>query len=171
MAEEAETEEEASGGGKGKLILIVGLVVLLLGGGGAAFMLMGGGEEEAVAEDGAEASEEAEQETPAEALYVPLDPAFVVNFHDENNRRKLMKVELNAVTRDPGVQEAITKHMPMIRNSLVLLFSRQVYEELLSHEGKEALRAKALEEVKLVLDREYGSSEVEDVLFTSFVMQ
>ena len=69
------------------------------------------------------------------------------------------------------VQEAITKHMPMIRNALVLLFSRQVYEELLPHEGKESLRAKALEEVKLVLDREYGSSEVEDILFTSFVMQ
>lgn len=169
MADEEETQ--AQSGGKGKVIAIAVLALLLLGGGGAAafMMLGGGGDDAAQAEAGAEEGEG--EEAPAEALYVPLDPAFVVNFHDEKNRRKLMKVELNAVTRDPGVQEAITKHMPMIRNALVLLFSRQVYEELLPHEGKESLRAKALEEVKLVLDREYGSSEVEDILFTSFVMQ
>ena len=167
----ADDDNQEQSGGKGKIILIAVLALVVLGGGGAAaFMMLGGGEDAAAQADAEPAEAEGEQ-APAEALYVPLDPAFVVNFHDERNRRKLMKVELNAVTRDPGVQEAITKHMPMIRNALVLLFSRQVYEELLPHEGKETLRAKALEEVKLVLDREYGSSEVEDILFTSFVMQ
>lgn len=169
MADEEDTEAES--GGKGKIIVIAVLALLVLGGGGAAAFMMLGGSDEGAEQAEAETEEGEAEQGPAEALYVSLDPAFVVNFHDEKNRRKLMKVELNAVTRDPGVQEAITKHMPMIRNALVLLFSRQVYEELLPHEGKETLRAKALEEVKLVLDREYGSSEVEDILFTSFVMQ
>ena len=163
MAEEEEQTEEKKS--SKKLIIIIAAVVVLLGGGAGAFFMMGGEEEEVV-----EGEEEVE-EAPKEALYVALDPAFVVNFHDEKGRTKFLKLELNAVTRDPEIEVAVSKHMPMIRNALVLLFSRQTFEELIPHEGKEELRAKALAEMKAVLEREHGSGDIEDVLFTSFVMQ
>jgi flagellar FliL protein len=44
--------------------------------------------------------------------------------------------------------------------------------QVMSREGREALRAKALEEVRAILDRETGGKAViEDLLFTSFVVQ
>jgi flagellar basal body-associated protein FliL len=56
----------------------------------------------------------------------------------------------------------------------VLLLSRQVYEDLLSNEGKEKLRAEALAEVRAVLDKRAGKKSgkgVEDLYFSSLVMQ
>lgn len=174
MAEEDQNPEEGKPKGKKKLIIIIVAAVLLLGGGGAAawfFLLSGDPPAEAGEEAEGEAAEAEEPVERAEALYVGLDPAFVINFHDANDRRRFLKAELSVVTRDPETQAALVKHMPMVRNALVLLFSRQVYEDLIPHEGKEALRAAARDEVEQVLASEAGSAEVEDVLFTSFVMQ
>ncbi len=169
MAEETENDDAgAAGGGKKKIIIIALVAVVLLGGGGAAMMLMGGEEAEAAAgEAGAEAA-------PAEELdpiYIQLDPPFVVNFQDKNNRTKFLKAELNVVTFDEDVGDEITKHMPAIRNNLILLFSRQLYEDLVPHEGKEVLRAEALAQVQTVIEKQTGKPGVDDLFFTSFVMQ
>lgn len=170
MAEENENVGDApSKSGKKRVIILVVCVLLVLGGGAAWFFLLSG----ATTTD-AESEVQAEAEQPAaraEALYVALDPAFVINFHDANDRRRFLKAELSVVTRDPETEAALIKHMPMVRNALVLLFSRQVYEDLVPHEGKEALRAQARDEIAMVLSTEAGSADVEDVLFTSFVMQ
>lgn len=163
MAETA-APAEATGGSNKKLIIIAAVVVLALGGGGAAFM-MGGSEEAAVA---------GEAEAPAvaaEPIYIPLDPAFVVNFQDKNQKTKFLKAELNVVTYNEDVPEAVMKHMPAIRNNLILLFSRQLYEDLLPHEGKEVLRAEALAQVQAVVEKQVSGSGIEDLFFTSFVMQ
>ena len=155
MAETA-APAEPTGGSNKKLIIIIAVVVLLaLGGGGAAFMLSGG-DDAAVA---------------ADPIYIPLDPAFVVNFQDKNQKTKFLKAELNVVTYNEDVPEAVMKHMPAIRNNLILLFSRQLYEDLLPHEGKEVLRAEALAEVQSVIEKQVTGSGIEDLFFTSFVMQ
>lgn len=163
MAETAAPAEETGGSNK-KLIIIGAIVVLALAGGGAAFM-MGGGEEPA------EAGEAVAPVVAAEPIYIPLDPAFVVNFQDKNQKTKFLKAELNVVTYNEDVPEAVMKHMPAIRNNLILLFSRQLYEDLLPHEGKEVLRAEALAQVQAVIEKQVSGGGVEDLFFTSFVMQ
>ena len=61
--------------------------------------------------------------------------------------------------------------MPVIRNNLVLLFSKQEYEALIPLEGKEKLREQALGEIRTIVGTELADATVEDLLFTSFVMQ
>jgi flagellar FliL protein len=75
------------------------------------------------------------------------------------------------MTRDAKVKEDITKHFPQVRNNLVLLLSAKTYEELNTVEGKAALRKQVLKEVQKVLEAETGKEGIEDVYFTSFVMQ
>jgi flagellar FliL protein len=164
MAETAEITE-TEGGGKRKIVIIAIVALLVLGGGAAAFLLTGG-EPEAAADGTA-----VDAKPTAEPIYIPLDPAFVVNFQDKNDKTKFLKAELNVMTFDDDVSAAITKHMPAIRNNLVLLFSRQLYEDLLPHDGKEALRAEALSQVQAVLQQHTGKPGIEDLFFTSFVMQ
>ncbi len=171
-AKEAAKEVPAAGGSNLKLIIIVAVVSMLTAGisAGVAVVLLGGGSGDEVAD--AEAAEVVEEEEALkEAIYVNLDPAFVVNFQDTKGRTKFLKAEVNAMTRETDIGDALLKHMPVIRNSLVLLFSRQVYEDLVSHDGKERLRSEALSEVQSVIERETGTEGVEDLLFTSFVMQ
>lgn len=171
------SEAAASGGkSKTKLILIGTLAALLLVGGavGVTLMLVGGGPADAAVAEGAEAAETEEAENPAPAIYVPLEPAFVVNFQDEKKRTKFLKAEISVVTDDPEAEAAITQHMPAVRNNLVMLLSRQVFEELSSNEGKEKLRSEALVEVQQVMEKQAGrktGAAVKDLFFSSLVMQ
>lgn len=104
------------------------------------------------------------------ALYYSLKPAFVVNFATQG-RQRFLQTDVSLLIRDADISAALDLHMPAIRNSLVLLFSAQQFDALQTIEGKEMLREEALASVQGVLLKEIGKPGVEQVLFTSFVMQ
>lgn len=105
------------------------------------------------------------------ALYFAFDPPMVVNFEQDGVVR-FLQVTVEVMTRDPATITAVQQNGPLIRNNLMLLLSGIDYAQVMSREGKESLRARALEEVKAILSRETGGeAAVEDLLFTSFVVQ
>ncbi|MEM7466970.1 MAG: flagellar basal body-associated FliL family protein [Pseudomonadota bacterium] len=169
MAEEEKNdeaaEEENAGGGKKKLILlVVGALVLVAGAVGTTVLVMGGGEEQEVAE-------EVVEEPLKEPIYIALDPTFVVNYKDADARNRFLKAELNLMTYENEVEDTVSKHMPLIRGKLVSLFNKQTFEDLLHQEGKDAFREAALAEVQSVMESHLGKPGVEQVYFTTFVMQ
>jgi len=105
-----------------------------------------------------------------EAQYVKLGDAFVVNFKAGDQIRYL-QVSIEVMTHDGEVPAAIEKHLPVIRNNLVMLFSGLDYKTLSSVEGKQKIRENALAEVQKILDERTGSIGIDDLYFTSFVMQ
>ncbi|MDD3608889.1 MAG: flagellar basal body-associated FliL family protein [Halothiobacillaceae bacterium] len=172
MAEEAEGEKK-KGGGKLVLILLVVVVVLLLAvvGGGAAWFLMGNKDKPAEEGDG-HAPEATEQPVKPKgpAVYIPLGMPLTVNFADTSDAN-VMQVEVQLVTFDPLLADAVKAHAPEITNNLIMLFSEQKAAELRTREGKDKLRKAALEEVRGVLKNRADKEGVEDLLFTRFVMQ
>ncbi|TQV84181.1 flagellar basal body-associated protein FliL [Exilibacterium tricleocarpae] len=172
MAEEddqAQDDEKPSGGKKKVIVLaVVGLVLIGLSVGGTLLALQMLAPEPVAAEDGAAAEPAAPVKLPA--VYFPLKPPIVVNFQ-ARGRQRFLQVEVTLMARENEVVEAIELHMPMIRNSLVLLLGGQVYEDLQTAEGKELLRQQALEELQGLLQQEIDQPGIEQVLFTNFVMQ
>ena len=67
--------------------------------------------------------------------------------------------------------DQVKEHGPAIRNGLVMLFSSQDPVTLNTRDGKEALRKQSLDEINKVLKEQSGLTGVENVYFTSFVMQ
>ena len=164
----ADEESEAPSGGNKKLIIIgVVAAVVLIGGAVGITLALSGGDAPST-EAGAEAA--TEETKTAESVYIDLKPEFVINFRDRNNRTKFLKAEMAVSTRDTEIEEAVARHMPAIRNNLVLLLSRQIYEDLVPNEGKETLRQQALAEVQTVLESQIGKPGVEDLYFSNFVM-
>lgn len=104
------------------------------------------------------------------ALYFAFDPPFVVNFDDAEQVR-FLQLQVQVMARDATVIEAVQRHDPMIRNSLLLLLNGRDYQALMTRAGKEALRAECLKTVQELLRRETGKAGVEDLYFTSFVVQ
>jgi len=102
--------------------------------------------------------------------YLSLAPAFVVNFPHQG-RQRFMQADVTVMSRDAGAIAAVRQHMPAIRHSLINLFSAQLLLVFEDPAGIERLRLLATEEVNLVLEREIGRRGVDEVLFTSFVMQ
>ncbi len=185
---EKDGDEKKSKGSLVTKILLFGVlplmtvIVLVVGTLFFAGVLSGGGDHAAgaVAEDNVEGDGEdgdhgdgGDEEGGGEtlpAIYLPIDPAFVVNFASQGKAR-FLQVTVEVMTRDPLMPDQIKLHMPVIRNNLMLLFSSQSYDGVSTLEGKETLREEALEVVQQILEEETGDPGIEAVYFTSFVMQ
>lgn len=129
-------------------------------------------EEKDAPEDEAAAQGEEGAEKPS--AYVSLAPPFVVNFLDEKKRTKFLKADISLMAKSPKVQAAIKENLPAVRNALVMLFSRQVFEQLMTPDGKEKLRVDALFEVRAVVTKVAGAKTgkgIGDLFFSSLVMQ
>lgn len=149
------------------LLIIIAAAVLVVGGGAGAWFAFGGkGDKDEEGE-----AEKAAHEAKLPPQFVTLDPPFVVNFGPGSSVR-FLQIAAQLMTRDPHMLEMLEHNTPIIRNDLLLLFGNKQPEEVSTNEGKEALRAAALEAVRKIIAAEGGKPEaLEGIYFTSFVMQ
>jgi len=83
---------------------------------------------------------------------------------------RFLQITMEIMAHDEKAIESVQHNIPLIRNNLLLLMSNRDYQSMMSREGKEKLRQEALTEVRAVQKKE-GSPDVDDLLFTSFVVQ
>ncbi len=103
-------------------------------------------------------------------VYVQLGDPMVVNFVVDNQIRYL-QVQMEVMTRKAELADKIQVHMPLIRNNLLLMFSDLDYATISSFSGKQKIRAEALAEVQSIMKEQEGDPAVEELYFTTFVMQ
>lgn len=112
-----------------------------------------------------------EEKPKGPAIYVTLEPPFVVNFQ-AGKPAKFLQITMEIMTRDAGAAQIMKDNNPLLRNDILMLFGAQQYETVAVQEGREALRAQTLDAVRGVVKKEGGKpADVEAVYFTSFVMQ
>jgi flagellar FliL protein len=169
-----------SGGFMGTLVNGIGIFVLTLGAvvvGGSInaklhplpdLQLDKDGKIKAIAPEGA-AGHGGEGDAGKGAVYYAIDPPLVVNF-EEGSAVRFLQITMELMAHDQKAIDSVQKNIPLIRNNLLLLMSNRNYQTLMSREGKEKLRQEALAEVRAVQKKE-GGSDIDDVLFTSFVVQ
>lgn len=176
--ENNENEDGSEGGGKKKIILFAVLIIVLIGLsiGGTLFAIkiLSPEPEPVVALDESgnpvDAAVEEESTSKKPAIYYPLKPPIIVNFQ-ARGRQRFMQADVSLLIRDADIIETIEIHMPMIRNSLVLKFGGQTYEELQTEAGRELLRQESLKELQEIMEKEIGKPAIEKLLFTNLVMQ
>jgi len=172
MAEEINPEEGSEKSSKLSaklLIIIAALVVLLIGAGGALWFLL-----DSNAQPEGDPAKVAEVRK--EAIYVKLrtlggKPSFIANLKEKNGRQRFLQIYAEAMTREPTVADALTKHMPLVIHELSTLYSSQDFTELQTPEGKERLRKASGQKVQEIMQREIKRPGIEEVFFTNFVMQ
>ena len=103
-------------------------------------------------------------------LYLPLDPAFVVNFRDADSLRYL-QVGVTLMSHDPAAIEVAKGADPVIRDALVALFSNQDFAIISDTAGRQKLQADALAAVRKIVRARLGRPGIDALYFTSFVMQ
>jgi flagellar FliL protein len=107
---------------------------------------------------------------PKPAIYYAFDPPFVVSFEDESAVR-FLQVQIEVMAREETAIAAVQQHSPVIRNNLLNVINARDYKTLLTPDGKEKLRQDSLKETQKILQKETGSPGIEDLYFTSFVVQ
>jgi flagellar FliL protein len=142
-------------------LLMLAVAVIVVGAMGAGGWMM-------LKRNGAAGSSAKTEQAPA--LYLQLDPAFVVNFQDDRALR-FLQVGVNVMAHDPVAIQATKDAEPVIRNALLMLFSAQDFTALSNVKGKQKLQADALAEIQRVLKEKIGRPGIDAVYFTSFIMQ
>lgn len=114
-----------------------------------------------------------ESEAPAAVVrYVELKPTFVANFGvSQTGALKYVKADITVRVSNKDAEYATRYHLPALRNELVFLLSRQDESTMASAEGRETLKAEALQELREVLEAEEGQPIIDDLMFTNFVVQ
>ena len=102
--------------------------------------------------------------------YLAFDPPLVASLEDKGSIR-FLQVTVELMARDEKVITDVGTHMPVIRNNLLMLLGGQTVSSLTNREDKEKLRKQALAEVQKIMKANTGEAGVEDLYFTSFVVQ
>lgn len=124
-------------------------------------------------EEAAAEGEDGEPAVLARPIYVPVKPAFVVNYGGPGKLR-YMKIEVSLRAKDTPASNALRHHMPLIRDYLVKHFSRLQDVDVDTQQGKENVRLAALDGLKELLAEEEGDEGREGVTglyFNNFVIQ
>jgi flagellar FliL protein len=120
-------------------------------------------------EDG-ERVEEVAFEDRGPAVYTPLDPPLLASFEASGSTRYL-QLSVQAMGRDAQGMDLVRTHAPALRNAFLFLISNYTYEDIATVAGKEQLRAAMLSEAQAIMKRNTGSPQIEEIYFTSFVVQ
>lgn len=103
--------------------------------------------------------------------YTAMDPPLVVSLADGSVIR-FLQVKVEVMSRDENAIAAFEAHSPVIRNNLLMLFGSQQISDLTTREGKENLRQASLREVQSILEKNDAEhASIEELYFTSFVVQ
>ena len=138
-----------------KRLALLGAAVFLLGGGGAGAWFLSQGS--------------ASQEAPAAKapVFLPLE-TFTINLQGDGH---YLQIDITLQVADQAQIDTIKPYMPRVRSRLLSLLSSKQAEELASTEDKKKLAQEILAQVKLPFDPKGKPQQVDDVLFTSFVIQ
>ncbi len=114
-----------------------------------------------------------EEDAPAEAEthYVELTPAFIVNLADESSPLHYLKTEVQLVVKGEDVADKIRFHSAPIRHNLVMLLSNKTKAQMLEQDIRETLQQEVLESINTQIGTMDKSVVIDEVLFTTFIVQ
>ena len=108
-------------------------------------------------------------ESKLQATYYPIEEPFTSNLKNSNNFAQL---SISVATYyDERVLENIREHETAIRSAILLTLAEQEIDALSTHNGKQMLQQLLTDAINKVLDEKTGFGGINNVYFTSFVVQ
>ncbi|WP_447554873.1 flagellar basal body-associated protein FliL [Vreelandella sp. EE22] len=155
---------EASGGSKKLLWIMVVLVVLSsLGAAAAIYMVLG-------QQGDGEVNQAQVTAKPEPPVFTRIEP-FTVNLADDRYGSRLLYTGITLRVGGETSKAIIEEHMPQVRSRLLILLSGKQASELTSIEGKEALAQAIINRLNVPLTENQPPLDLQEVLFTDFIVQ
>jgi flagellar protein FliL len=194
MSAEVEAASPKKKGGKLKKIILLGGGVLLLAGGGAAAGMyaagvgLGGEHKEAedpnkpklVPKDGEHETADAGHVTGKgdlspdprkyKATYYDIEQPFTSNLRDSDG---FVQIGLGVSTfyYDQRVMDHLKTHEMAVRSAILMTLADQDAFVITTPEGKKALQTALKDSINHVLESQEGFGGIDDVYFTTFIIQ
>ncbi|NHZ44519.1 flagellar basal body-associated protein FliL [Massilia aquatica] len=156
-----------------KMAMIGAIVaVLVLGGGGAGWFLMHGDKGGEEAEESAKPAKKKKKAAKAHAppVFAPLE-VFTVNLQPDAEQEHMLQVSITLEMAGQEQADLVKNNMPKVRSRVLLLLSAKKASELTTVEGKTKLAEEVMEAIKKPFAEHEESQEVNEVMFTQFIIQ
>lgn len=102
--------------------------------------------------------------------YFQIGEPFVVNLVDDKGIAYL-QVHAQFLVEKSELKAHLHTHLPGIKHTIMMVLSESNIAAVKTLQGKQALREKALKETQEFLQKQIGDPVIQDILFTSFVVQ
>ena len=106
----------------------------------------------------------------AQPMYYDMKP-LVVNLASGSSRNRYLKIRPALEVRQQPHYEQVADLAPLIRSTLLSLYSQTNPRDLLADEGFENLREQSLDTLQSMLEEKTGDQIITGVLFTEYVIQ
>lgn len=102
--------------------------------------------------------------------YVELEPSFTINY-GAGSRLRYLQASISLLVPNGTAALEVSTHSDAIRHEIIMLISAQDRETLASTAGRSVLQVDLLERIQAYMEQETGAPQVDQVLFTAFVIQ
>lgn len=103
--------------------------------------------------------------------YLDLKPSFVLNVGQPSDQPAFLKVDVILKVDTKADVKTVKHYEPAFRNALVMLLSSASLDQASSPQGQEQLRKASLKAVNAILQKKEGKAMVDNLLFTTFIVQ
>jgi flagellar FliL protein len=146
------------------------VAVLVLGGGGAGWFLMHDKGDDA--EETSKPTKKKKKAAKAHAppVFAPLE-VFTVNLQPDAEEEHMLQVSITLEMAGQEQADLVKNNMPKVRSRVLLLLSAKKASELTTVEGKTRLAEEVMEAIKKPFVEHDEPQEVNEVMFTQFIIQ
>lgn len=105
-------------------------------------------------------------------IYYNIPEPFTINFLNQSQKKaRYLQIKVALMARDQVIIDSAELNLPMIQDALRSLFSSQTMDSIATVEARMTLQTATLEAIKAILKEETGNDNIENVYFTSFILQ
>ncbi len=102
--------------------------------------------------------------------FYQVRPSIVITL-PSSGRTRYVSLDIDLMTHSKSSLKKIEAYAPLIKNNLIDLLSKQTFDEMITEEGKNNIRKQALTTLQALMTEQAGDPTIEQVLFTSFIVQ
>jgi len=102
--------------------------------------------------------------------YVEIGEPLIVNVLSSDSIH-FLQITTEFKLKNSNMAPLIEMHLAPLKHNLIMLFSEKKFYELQSIDGKRKLREEALQVVQKVMKDKTGDTTIENIFFTSLVIQ
>lgn len=119
------------------------------------------------------AADDEEQAVPEKVPgYVSLGKKpLVLNLATDGKRLTFLQVKADVLVKDDEAKAIVEAHIPAIRHKLIVLLSEQKAIDMKTPAKREEIRVLATTQIRDMIKEMTGNDDIEEVLFSSFLVQ
>ncbi len=120
------------------------------------------------------ADEEGGEAAPVESKpsYVSLGPKpMILNLSTDGSRLSFLQINADILVKNDDAKEQVEKNIPAIRHKLIVMLSEQKSIDMKTPAKREEIRHQLTNEVRDMMEKMTNNNDIDEVLFSTFLVQ